>query len=277
MVNFSYMLVDSYDYDREIVAIAFNYFDRFLSTNTEREVDGYFLQLTIITSLFLACKLHVPRIQGHRPVTVSQFTKCCDNEITTEDIVTMERRILQSLRWRVYPLTPVTAIGFARYFFRYLRSDATRTDPIWEEDMMKCIEYCAELSVFEQALAEHRPSTVGLAAVMLAMEEAEKADKDILSYEEKVDFATGLLNVYGISCTDRKVLFCFRRLSTNYSQSHGNYFRANRSGILDASKRDRNNSPLGVADFGTNDSKSDGASLSQPKKSGQRMTRFAWN
>jgi hypothetical protein len=53
--EWSYQVIDHFDFSREVVAISVHYLDRYLSTRT---VDKRIFQLIAMTTLYLAIKLH---------------------------------------------------------------------------------------------------------------------------------------------------------------------------------------------------------------------------
>jgi hypothetical protein len=55
--DWSYQVIDHFDFSREIVSISMHYLDRYLAT---RPVDKKIFQLAAMTTLYLAIKLHQP-------------------------------------------------------------------------------------------------------------------------------------------------------------------------------------------------------------------------
>ena len=86
--EWSYQVIDHYDYDREIVAVSLHYLDRYLC---KRTVDKRTFQLAAMTTLNLATKLYSPR---HQQFSVHMLRGLCQGKFDEEHIAAMEQSIL---------------------------------------------------------------------------------------------------------------------------------------------------------------------------------------
>ena len=84
--EWSYQVIDHFDFNREIVSISLSYLDRYVST---RPVNRKVFQLAAMTSLFLAIKLYEPS-----NLKMSSFIELSRGYFSTEHIVAMEEAIL---------------------------------------------------------------------------------------------------------------------------------------------------------------------------------------
>ena len=86
--EWSYQVIDHLDYDREIVAVALHYLDRYLCW---RSADKRTFQLVSMTCLHMACKLYSPRRQQLSMASLIQLSR---GYFTEEQIFATERSIL---------------------------------------------------------------------------------------------------------------------------------------------------------------------------------------
>ena len=176
-----YELVDHYNFDREVVGIALNYFDRYLS---KRSPDGGFArekyQLIAMSSLFLAIKLHSVCEDGTASRTKA-LSRLCFGHFEGEEILAMEQDILVALEWFVNPPTfHQIALAFSQVHpLRYV--SAQNNSYVYEAARFQC-----ELAVFlPDLLLKYRPSEIVFAAMLNAME---KVDPAILTEHVKNRF-----------------------------------------------------------------------------------------
>jgi lipoyl(octanoyl) transferase len=82
-----YQVVDHFDYNRQVVAIALNYLDRYLAL---RPVNRKIFQLAAMTCLFLAIKLNESRM-----LSLSAFLSLSRGYFQAEHVQKMEQAILR--------------------------------------------------------------------------------------------------------------------------------------------------------------------------------------
>ena len=85
--EWSYQVIDHFDYDREIVAVSLSYLDRYLC---KRPVNKRTFQLVAMTTLYLACKLYDP----HK-LRMSSLIELSRGYFTEDHITAMEESILK--------------------------------------------------------------------------------------------------------------------------------------------------------------------------------------
>lgn len=85
--EWSYQVIDHFDFNRELVSISLSYLDRYLcSCPVNRKV----FQLAGMTSLFLAIKLYEPS-----KIKMSSFIELSRGYFSTQHLAAMERSILR--------------------------------------------------------------------------------------------------------------------------------------------------------------------------------------
>lgn len=85
--EWSYEVVDYFEFNREVVAVSLGYLDRYLAN---RIVNKKSFQLIAMTTLYLAIKLF-----EHGGVAISSFTELSRGNFTVEEIAKMEITIIR--------------------------------------------------------------------------------------------------------------------------------------------------------------------------------------
>lgn len=155
-------MVDFCSFNRETVAVAMSYLDRFLLTPAGLPVlgDTNAFQLAAMTSLYTAVKIHEPEIMG-----VDLVSKLSRGQYTADEIEAMEYTMLQGLAWRVN--TP-TALSFVRSFLELL-PPGTLEESIAEAayDLSK---FQSELAIGDYNLVPIQASTLAYASIINSLE-----------------------------------------------------------------------------------------------------------
>lgn len=109
--------MDHFGFDREVVSIALDYLDRVIANNTQKSgasVPRKEFQLVAVTSLYLAIKLHGEtdaKEGAPRKLRITAFVELSRGLFSVETIETMERSILEDMKWKVNPPTSVAFIA----------------------------------------------------------------------------------------------------------------------------------------------------------------------
>jgi len=138
-----YRVVDHFEFDRQVVYISMEYFDRFLCLYPgTSDLSSRMYQLAAMTCLYMAMKIHADSIRQHhthdgtdtteddfssanpqefrrRCVRLSAYVELSRGQFYPNDIERMERIVLQTLDWRVNPVTPMC---FVSYFLMIIPS-----------------------------------------------------------------------------------------------------------------------------------------------------------
>ena len=85
--EWSYQVVDHFDFSRETVNVSLSYLDRFLAS---RPANKKFFQLAAMTSLYIAVKLYEPGI-----LTPASFVELSRGFFTEDHVTAMEESILR--------------------------------------------------------------------------------------------------------------------------------------------------------------------------------------
>jgi Cyclin, N-terminal domain/Cyclin, C-terminal domain len=163
MAAWCYQVVDFCHFDRESVAIAMNFLDRFLATTTGRPLlyDRAHYQLAAMTALYTSIKLNEP--EAIDPQTVSDLSKGAYSACEVEE---MERVMLHALHWRV---NPPTAMSFVRHLIALLPT-ITTVPHVYRTAVHDIAKFQTELAVTDHDFIVVPPSVVAYCAVLNALE-----------------------------------------------------------------------------------------------------------
>lgn len=167
MSEWCYRVADHCKCDRETVAIAISYLDRYLLTKKGRPTLGnkQAFQLAAMTSLYIAVKLFEPEIMELRI-----FANLSHGSYTEKQIVDSEMEILDALNWRVQP---PTALSFVRHFFSLLPVEDIH-DSV-QKSMFDFAQFQTELAINDFYFVNMNPSSIAFAATVNAMEVVDHA------------------------------------------------------------------------------------------------------
>lgn len=232
--EWSYQVVDHYDFNREVVTISLSYLDRFLAT---RRVNKKFFQLAAMTTLYLAIKIHEPG-----KLRMSSLIELSRGYFTVEHVSAMEDLILNSLSWRVHPPTPLTQV---RYLLQLL--PPRLVTPSITHSVIELSRFLTELSVCDYYFVTHRSSSIALASILIAMDACDKSQ--VLS-ESKSEFLENVETVAKISYKNPEIQECFLRLREMYYDG-GYYQHHNEIDNIEGNRavdRHKSVSPVNVVD-----------------------------
>ena len=162
MVDWCYRMINFCNLNRETVAIAMNYVDRFVVTEQGQSylTSDTLYQLVAVTALYTAIKVHeIQSIDLQSLVNVSKGT------YSLKQIERVEREIVNALQWR---MNPPTAMSFVRSLIELIPHHYKLSAKV-RESILKLSRVQAEYAVFDQELANSKMSTVGYCSLINAM------------------------------------------------------------------------------------------------------------
>lgn len=158
MFDWACTVVDSFEMDRDVVAMSFSILDRFIAkeaSGSSTAITRHDFQLFSMTSLYLVIKITVPY---PRKLGVEALVDMSRGFYSSEDITFTERDILKALEWHVHP---PTAMGFCRLYWSFLPQEPSI-------DMQMTCATMTDITVADPLFVSHKPSAIGLAAVLHA-------------------------------------------------------------------------------------------------------------
>jgi hypothetical protein len=131
-----------------------------------------------MTSLYLAMKMYADNsaehVSPHRKLRLNSFVELSRGQFCADDISQMESMILQELRWKVHPPTPMTAVS---YLLRLMPSHASvpfscrKSYDLVKHVLHELARYLTELSVcLGTVCTMHSPSQVAYASLLVSMD-----------------------------------------------------------------------------------------------------------
>lgn len=161
MSEWCFQVVDFCKFNRETVAIAMSYLDRFLMTpaGADALIDRKVFQLAAMTSLYTAIKIHEP--EAMEPTVVASLSR---GAYTEDDVTAMEQQILNAIKWR---MNPPTAMAFVHHFM-CLVPEGTMSDTE-KAGTIEFAKFQTELAVNSYEFVGCAASDVAFAAVMNAL------------------------------------------------------------------------------------------------------------
>mmetsp|Transcript_5840 Transcript_5840/g.12774 ORF Transcript_5840/g.12774 Transcript_5840/m.12774 type:complete len:337 (-) Transcript_5840:170-1180(-) len=194
-----YQIVDTYDFNREVVSITMSYLDRYLAT---RIVNSRIFQLAAMTALYLAVKLYEPG-----KLRVSSLVHLSRGFFMADHIVTMEHSMLEALRWHVHPPTP---IAFCRDLMHLVSGEVPASA---RHDVNELARFMTELSVCDYWFATKRPSSIALAAIINAID---LQGPQRIGPKDKSEFLHWVVEIGMDIANDVEIIECYGRLRKMY-------------------------------------------------------------
>jgi len=226
--EWTFQVIDHFDFNREVASISLNYLDRYLST---RMVNRKMFQLAAMTSLFLAVKLYEPTT-----LKMSSFVELSRGYFKTEHIGKMESSILWTLSWHVHPPTP---LGFVRNYVLLLEKSGS--SPAVTLEVNEVARFLTELSICDYYFTTRKPSSTGLGAVLAAFE---RFDENTLPLRVQRTFLKLVRSMEVIDPFSDEVQGCKSRLSATYHQDESE--QEEHSEVVQAPSGAYEQQPIGV-------------------------------
>lgn len=197
--QWSYRVVDNFQFDRSIVSVAMNILDRFLpayqplsdcennpasSTSCccvgcNQGIDSRTFQLASMTCLYISIKSSpetatVEEMNRRRCFKISTFAELSRGLFSADDIGNMEQTILSALTWLVNPPTPMTFVPYLLNLLPPTQSlplEAQRTYGLVHQVLRELSRYITELGVcLGSELSTYSPSHVAFVSILISMD-----------------------------------------------------------------------------------------------------------
>ncbi len=182
-----YEFVDYFNFDREVVGVAMNYFDRYISISSQGSCEDVHnlntYQTVAATALFLAIKLHATSCEiceeDNNSLRSRALSKILYGSPAPQDIVDMEINMLESLEWYV---NPPTLHDFALMFSKlHPISDVCNESGSY---LYEATRYQVELAIFMPEILVNFKSSVIVYAALKNAEEKIYAENPLILKED---------------------------------------------------------------------------------------------
>ncbi|EED94353.1 predicted protein [Thalassiosira pseudonana CCMP1335] len=205
-----YEFIDHYNFDREAVLIALNYFDRYIyektKTNRTETLNREMYQLIAMACLFLSIKVHSIAEEKLVEVRNRALSRLVYGHEDPTKVLEMERDILHVLKWKIHqPSMHLLALAFSSV--HPLGYECARNNSY----VYEAARYQVELAVFvPELIARFKPSHLVFAAMLNAMD---KVDPEIMTQKIRDDFNT-LMKYPELLLDEEKIVSCAAYMKT---------------------------------------------------------------
>jgi len=210
MCEWSYRVVDHFRVNREVVAVAFSYLDRFMDQCTS--IDKSAFKLAAMATLHMATKI----ISSNKAeILMSNLAELSRGEFDIAHIIKMESIVIDALHWRMHP---PTVQSFIYYLIELLpqQNQGKTLSSISIRAIFQRASFFAELLVFDYEVVTTSRSALALAAMMNAME---GMNDNVLSELDQFKFLDTLGTQIGLDVPAATLDYTRKRLWYLYSQS----------------------------------------------------------
>ena len=161
MCEWCYQVVDFCKFRRETVGIGMSYLDRYMCSKKGKKAlgDRKEYQLIAMTCLYVAIKLHEPLEM--ETSLLADLSRGCYTEM---EFANMEKQILEAIEWRVSGPTP---LAFVLHYISFL-PDIISSCVV--EAIFDYARYQTELAIGDHYFVKAKPSVMGMAALLNALE-----------------------------------------------------------------------------------------------------------
>lgn len=161
MCEWCYQVVDFCKFRRETVGIGMSYLDRYMCSKKGKKAlgDRKEYQLVAMTCLYIAIKLHEPLEM--ETSLLADLSRGCYTEM---EFANMEKCILEAIEWRVSGPTP---LAFVLHFISFLPGIISSSVV---EAIFDYARYQTELAIGDHYFVKSKPSVIGMAALLNALE-----------------------------------------------------------------------------------------------------------
>lgn len=226
--EWSFQVVDHFDFNREIVEVSLSYLDRYLSS---RQVNKKIFQLAAMTTLYLAIKLY-----ENRSLKITSLIELSRGKFVPEHVAAMEESILRSLSWHVHP---PTTLSFVHHLLLLIPDSCP---PTVKHDILELARFLSELSICDYFFVLQKRSSIAIAALLNALD---TIPEERLPLRSRRLFYEAMAQVTNLDYNSEEILSCRTRLRDMYYQGEYHYHH---QGDLPLTPQ-RGPSPQGVSDF----------------------------
>jgi hypothetical protein len=203
LIEWMYYVVDYCRLQRTAVAAASFYFDVAVRKELVHSPEEH--QLAAATALQLALKTHDSSI-----IKLDKLVKLGRGQFTEQDVVKMERTILQTVQWHLHP--PSTYC-FLRQYERLLPNTIGQTT---RQMINNVTSLACEVTLTDHNYLAYHPSEVSYAAMLMALEMIPHDDLPIV---QRQCFLLRMSSAAQMDCKSGAVLEAFERLKASIESS----------------------------------------------------------
>ena len=160
-IKWMYNVADHFRLGRDVVSYAVAYVDKFASEDRSVLSSKDDFTVLAMTSLYMAVKVY-STIENASAICAGNLVLLTEGKFVEDDILRMEKRMLNVLRWKLYPPSPVC---FLREYIRLLPFDAAAAS-----NLAELSKFIIEVSTTKYSYVKYPPSVKAYAALSIALE-----------------------------------------------------------------------------------------------------------
>jgi hypothetical protein len=162
-IQWMYKVANHFRFGRDVVAYAAAYIDRFATKDNSVLYSKDDLTILAMTALYIAVKVY-STLDSASALCASNLVLLTDGNFVEEDILRMERRMLATFQWKLYP---PTAVCFLREYMQLLPFELSETKHQLLFDLSK---YLVEICIISYDYVTYPSSVKAYAALVLALD-----------------------------------------------------------------------------------------------------------
>ena len=198
IAEWSFQVVDYYNYSRETAGIAISILDRYLARTSINKND---FQCASLTALYIAIKY----CQSRTPKT-ENFIVLAAGRFSAEDLVAMEKTILDRIEWKLNVSLMTAPMTFVRAMLAYLKS----TEETMQQ-LLQSVQYLVELASCDYFFCSHRPSHIALGSILCVLDR-DGSNAVAISNSDRSAWSTELKDRFNIHEASASAQDCKRRV-----------------------------------------------------------------
>lgn len=160
-IKWMFNVADHFHLGREVVSYAASYIDKFASEDRSILTSKEDFTVLAMTALYMAVKVY-STLENAASLSASNLVLLTEGKFVEEDILRMERRVLNVLQWKLHP---PTAVCFLREYVQLLPFDI-----IVASNAAELSKFIIEVSVTKYTYIKYPPSVKAYAALSVALE-----------------------------------------------------------------------------------------------------------
>lgn len=198
IAEWSFQVVDYYNYSRETAGVAISILDRYLARTSINKND---FQCASLTALYIAikyCQAKTPKMENFMILAADRFT--------AENVVAMEKTILDRIGWKINVSLITAPITFVRAMLAYLNSSEETM-----QQLLQSVQYLVELAACDYFFCSHRPSDIALGSILCVLDRCGSNAVAVLNSDRSA-WSTELNDRFNLDEASELVQDCKRRV-----------------------------------------------------------------
>jgi hypothetical protein len=157
-----YNVADHFRFEKEVVAYAVAYIDRFASKIHAVLYSKDDFTVLAMTSLYIAVKVY-SNLDNASALCASNLCLLAEGKFVEADIIRMEERMLKTFKWKLYP---ATAVCFLREYMQLISYEIPEEK---HRVLLEVSKFIVEFSIISYDYVTYPPSVKAYAALLITL------------------------------------------------------------------------------------------------------------